>query len=607
MVKAMHKNIVKEEWYEQPSNLVEAWEDSIKKFGSRDFIGTKNKTTGEYEFVTYNYVAERATNLRGGFAQIGVNEGDCVGLIIDNSVEWPIVAQATFARGGALVPMYQKELPKVWKYIVKDSGVKALLVANDEIYEQVKDWVSEIDTLENIYSIRGTGENSMAALEKKGKENPVDSIKPGPMDICVLIYTSGTTGDPKGVLLSHGNFTTNVAASHQLFPDADENTVSFAILPWAHSFGITAEAFLGTHIGGSCGLMDSIDTILEDLPKVAPTILVAVPRVFNKVYAGVHNLMREEGGIKEKMFYMAKAEAKKKRETGKAGLKWKILDKLVFGKLRAKLGGRMTWAVTGSAAMNPEIAQFFVDIGVPTFDCYGLTETSPALTMNSPDAVKLGSVGRAIPKVTVVIDKSRVGEDSKDGEIICYGPNVMHGYHNKPEKTAEVMIDDPELGTGVRTGDRGWLDEEGYLHITGRFKEEYKLENGKYVHPASLEEDIKLVDYVANCMIYGDGKRYNVCMVVPDFEAVDKYCERSGIDKAEPNEIIKNEKITSFINSEISNRLKGDYGGYEIPKKFLYLTEDFTVDNGMATQTMKLKRRNVLQTYGDKIEALYKE
>ncbi|MEZ4549263.1 MAG: AMP-binding protein [Desulfobacterales bacterium] len=473
-----------EAWYEYPSNLVDLFEDSVKKFAERPFVGMKN-ADGEYEFSTYGQVAERVDNLRGGLAQLGVDKGDAVGLIINNSEAWTVIAFATYGRGARLVPMYEKELKKTWRYIIEDSGIKVLFVVNEDVYNQVKGWVDEIETLEKVFIIYGDGDTSMAAVEEMGRKNPVPSVKPHYSEIASLIYTSGTTGDPKGVLLSHGNFTTNVRAASRMFPHADENVVTLSILPWAHSFGQTAEVFLGTYIGGSTGIIGSVDTIVDDMGKVRPTMLIAVPRVFNKVYASIHNMMREKGGLAEKLFNAAKQEAEKKRKTGKSSLKLKILDKVVFGKIRARFGGRLKEAVTGSAAMNPEIAQFFIDIGIPTYDCYGLTETTPAMTMNSPAANRLGTVGRPIEKVTVEIDKSLTGEDSDDGEIICYGPNVMQGYHNKPEKTAEVIVNDPKLGRGFRTGDRGRLDEDGFLHITGRFKEEYKLENGKYVHPAS--------------------------------------------------------------------------------------------------------------------------
>jgi long-chain acyl-CoA synthetase len=250
--------------------------------------------------------------------------------------------------------------------------------------------------------------------------------------------------------------------------------------------------------------------------------------------------------------------------------------------------------------MNKDIANFFWDIGVPVFDCYGLTETSPAVTMNSFSAHKVGTVGKTLENVKVVIDGSVVEEGSDDGEIVVFGPNVMQGYHNQPDATTEVMTEDG----GFRTGDRGRLDEDGYLCITGRIKEQYKLENGKYVFPAALEEDIKLIRYVENAMVFGDGKDYNVCLVVPDFLVLEKHAREHNLP-AEREELVAREEIHELIITEIQETLKDRYGGYEVPRKLLFLTEDFTVENGMLTQTMKPKRRVVIEKYKDRIEELY--
>ncbi len=595
---------INEAWYEYPSNLVDLFEDSFKKFKDRPWIGKKNQS-GDYDFKTYGELGTRIDNLRGGMAQLGIQKDVSVGLIINNSIEWAVIAFATYGLGARLVPMYENELEKTWKYIVEDSGITLLYVANQNVYDQVKGYVDEIETLEKIVLIDGKDDGSMVGVEQLGEANPIDSIKPHYSDIAVLIYTSGTTGDPKGVLLSHGNFTTNVQAATKANPHLNETDVTLSILPWAHSFGQTAELYNSAYHGFSTGLMGSVVTLVDDMAKVRPTVLIAVPRIFNKVYARIHNMMDEKGGLVKKLFELAKIEAVKKRETGKSGIKYAILDKIVLSKIRDRFGGRLKLAITGSAAMNPEIATFFSDIGIPTYDCYGLTETTPAMTMNGPGGNLLGSVGRAIDKVTVKIDKSLVGEDSPDGEIVCFGPNVMQGYHNKPEQTAAVMVEDPELGTGFRTGDRGRLDENGYLFITGRFKEEYKLENGKYVHPASLEEEIKLNSYIANAMIYGEGKAYNVCIIVPDFIALESYVESLGLSTDDPNEIASDERVQTFLGSEVTNQLKTNYGGYEIPKKFIFVPEDFSVENGLLTQTMKLKRKIVLNHYQDELNSLY--
>lgn len=590
---------------ERPENLVEMFENSVAKHGSNKLFGTKN-AAGEYVWVTYNQVAKRVNDLRAGLAAEGIKKGDTIGLISNNRTEWAVAAYATYSLGCRFVPMYEAELTSTWEYIIKDSGVRALFVSKPEILEKVNGFRDRVPGLEKIYVIDGEGPDTMAALEAKGSESPVPSVRPeDPDEIAVLIYTSGTTGEPKGVLLSHGNLTSNVVDAGSCYPDLSDEDRSLAILPWAHSYGQTADLNNFIHIGGSVALVGSIETIVEDLGKAQPTFLIAVPRIFNRVYDGLWAKMDEEGGLPRKLFVMGVEAAKKKRELAEKGqssfgvdLKYKIADAIVFKKIRRKFGGRLKGAVTGSAMMNPEIALFFIDLGIPTYDCYGLTETSPAATMNRPGKFKIGTVGAAIPNCRIEIDNSVVEPDAEDGEIIVYGPMIMKGYWNKPEETAAVMTPDG----GFRTGDRGRLDEDGFLKITGRIKEQFKLLNGKYVFPAAIEEDIKLIPLVANAMIYGEGKDYNVCLVVPDFEVVKKQTGKSG----DPAALIADQAVTKMIEDRIVEALKGSYGGYEIPKKFVFLAEDFTLENGMLTQTLKLKRRAVVDKFGNEIESAYK-
>jgi long-chain acyl-CoA synthetase len=581
--------------YPSPDNLVQLFEESVKKYANNPHIGEKN-SADEYEFVTYKEMGERVNNLRGGLAQMGIKKGDAVGIIANNRHEWLIAEIAAQGLGAKWIPMYEKELLSMWKYVIKDSAIKLLIISKPEINDQIKPLIKEISTLEKTIVIDAEGEGSMKGLEELGKANPVDSIHPAATDVAVLIYTSGTTGEPKGVELTHGNLASNANAGVEMFKDIDENDVSLNILPWAHSFGISGELHAFTKVGASIGIMGSVKTLLGDIGKVRPTMLITVPRVFNKIYHGLWKKMETAGGLKLTLFKAAIAAAEAKLKTGKSGFKLKILDKLVFAKVRHAVGGRLKYAVTGSAKMDRKIAEFFFGVGIPVMDCYGLSETSPALTMNCPADYRIGSVGKAIFNTKIVIDKSRVegGDKSKDGEIIAYGPQIMKGYHNKPDKTAEVLVEADGI-KGVRTGDRGWLDDDGFLYITGRFKEEYKLTNGKYVHPASIENNIKLLPYIANAFIFGMAKEYNVCLIVPDYEGLDK----------KPSEILADKALLASWEKEILARLKLTFGKYEIPRKIKFLEEDFTLENGMLTQTMKLKRRIVLEKYQKDIDALY--
>jgi len=590
---------------DKPDNLVELFENSVKRFPDRQFLGTKN-AQGEYEWVTYREVGRRVDNLRAGLAGLGIARGDAVGIISNNSTDWAVGHYATVGLGAFYVPMYEAELVHVWEYIIKDSGVKVLFVSKPDIYEKIKDFPSRISTLEKIILIPGQGEGTMSELEKTGEKNPVKSIYPDPEEVAVLVYTSGTTGDPKGVLLMHMNWTSNHHARVKAYPGYDHNDRSLSLLPWAHCFGL-GELHTFTAMGASTGFMENASTVVSDMAKIRPTMLIAVPRIFNKVYDTIVTKVNDAGGFKKTLFDAGVEAAKQKRllaEQGKSSfmvnLKFKIIDKIVFQKIRDLFGGRLRATMTGSAAMNPDISRFFHDIDIPLYDAYGMTETVPGITMNGPTKFRIGSVGPVMDKIRVVIDKSVSEPGADDGEIICYGPNVMKGYHNKPEATKEVMT--PE--GGVRTGDRGRFDEDGFLWITGRIKEQYKLENGKYVFPASLEEDICLNHYVQNAVISGANKPYNICMISPEPAALIEYAEKNNLP-TDIKALTDREDIQNMITKEILDALKEKYGSYEIPRKFLFLSEPFTLENGMLTQTMKLKRRNITEKYNDQIEALY--
>ena len=592
--------------YDKPDNLVEMFENSVTQYPDKPLFGTKNPQ-GTYDWVTYEEVAKRVDNLRGGLAQLGVGKDDAVGIISRNSVEWAVAAFATYGLGARFISMYETEVFRIWKYIVADSAIKVLFVATPVIYEQVRGFLDEISTLEKIIVIDGDAEDSMAALEQVGQQHSLPSMRPGPYGVAGLIYTSGTTGEPKGVLLTHGNFTSNARAGYKIYPELNHNSRSLSILPWAHSYGQVAELYNFIQFGGSIGLAESPNTIITDIAQVKPTHLLAVPRVFNRIYNGLWAKMDEAGGLPRRLFVMGVESGKKRRALAKEGrssfwteLQFKIADRIVFEKVRELFGGRLQCAMTASAAMNVDIAHFFFDVGIPLYDVYGLTECSPAVAMNCPAAFRLGSVGQAIDKVTIVIDKSAVEAGADDGEIVVYGPNVMQGYHNKLEATRAIMTEDG----GIRTGDRGRLDEDGYLYITGRIKEQYKLENGRFVFPASLEEDIKLIPYIANAMIYGENRAYNVCLVVPDFAVLEKYAVKHNLP-TDPAALVQRPEVRDLISTEIREFLTGKYRNYEIPHKFVLLTEDFTLENGMLTQTMKLKRRAVVEKYKAEIEAQY--
>jgi len=594
--------------YQHPDNLVTLCEDAVNKFSGNNLFGTKDET-GEYRWITYQEFGTRVDRLRAGMAGIGIGKGDMVGSLIRNSVEWAQIAFATYGLGACYVPMYENESPETIKYIINDCKIKMLFIADQELHKSIQSIFAETPSLSQIYLIRADQGQSLNELEKLGSSKPVEAVHPDPYDMAGIIYTSGTTGEPKGVMLSHGNFTACAMSGFHIFPELIETSVSLSILPWAHSYGQSAELYNWFLFGGAIGFATSVDTISEDILKVKPSFLIAVPRIFNKIYDGLHLKMMEDGGIVEKLFNRSKKVARKKRRLNEKGkksaiinFKYKFYDKIVFSKIREKLGGNIQGSLTASATMNQEIAQFFFDIGVPVYDCYGLTETAPAVTMNCAAACRLGTVGRTVENVKVVIDNTVVEEGALDGEIVIYGPNVMIGYYNKPEETAKVIMPDG----GFRSGDRGKIDDDGYLIITGRIKEQYKLLNGKYVFPAVIEEDIKLLPYIKNAMIFGDGKAYNVCIAVPDTDLLKRYAKEFSLMTG-TEELLKNQVVQNFMSHEIKIHLEKKFKHYEIPKKFFFIIDDFTLENGLLTQTLKLKRRSVIAKYQSIIDDLYNE
>jgi long-chain acyl-CoA synthetase len=449
------------------------------------------------------------------------------------------------------------------------------------------------------------GATTYEDLKALGAASPVDSVNPSREDICGFIYTSGTTGEPKGVLLSHSNIVSNVNAIHTFFP-MDSEDVSLSFLPWAHSFGQTVELHCLISYGAGVGLAVSVATIIENLPEVRPTLLFSVPRIFNKIYGGVQKKMNAAGGLKLKLFKATMATANKKRELAERGsssplvdIKHALLDKLVASKVRAAFGGRLRYAFSGGAALSKEVGLFVDNLGIKVYEGYGLTETSPIVSANRPGAQKIGSIGQCIPDVRVEIVPGESLPEGQ-GEIVVYGPNIMQGYHNLPEKTAEVMTEDG----GFRTGDMGRMDEEGYLWITGRVKEQYKLENGKYVAPAPLEEQLKLSPMINQVMIDGANRLYNVALIVPDIDSLKDWAKGSGLAYDSDASLCADARAHARIGEELE-KFGAPFKGYERPRKWALTSDEFSTENDMLTPTLKLKRRNVMTAYVDTINGLY--
>jgi long-chain acyl-CoA synthetase len=583
-------------------NLVEMFERSIKLYGPRELFGTK--VDGRWTWTTFDQFGKAVTDFRGGLASLGIKHGDKVAIISNNRVEWAVAYYACASLGAAMVPMYEAQLAKEWAFIIKDCNAVAVIAATDEIYAKCKEIPASAPSLKQIIglSLPKSDPMSYAALLEVGAKSPVAAIEPAPGDTACLIYTSGTTGNPKGVILSHGNLASNITAVHEMLSlEADDRSLSF--LPWAHSLGQTVELHVLLSMGGSMALCEAVDKIIPNLAETQPTFLVSVPRIFNRIYDGVNKQLAAKPAIVRSLIAAAMRAATKRRKGEPLGLGDKLAltlaDKLAFGKIRAKFGGRLKYAFSGGAALSKDVAEFIDGLGITVYEGYGLTETSPIATANRPGAHRIGSVGKAIPGVKIAIDKAAAG-DEKQGEIVIYGPNVMQGYHNRDEENQAVFTEDK----GFRTGDLGYLDDEGYLYITGRIKEQYKLENGKYVAPAPLEEQLKLSPFVLNAMVYGDNRLYNVALIVPDLDAVKEWAKEKGHSFANDAELLASSAVKALITGELE-KYSQTFKGFEKIKKFTLTAEDFTTQNGMLTPSLKLKRRVAWAKYGPQVEALY--
>ncbi|HXN32434.1 MAG TPA: long-chain fatty acid--CoA ligase [Polyangiaceae bacterium] len=593
--------------------LVDIYESSLRAYGARELFGTKK--AGGWVWITYAEFGGLVERFRGGLASLGVQRGDRVAMVSNNRIGWAVAAHASFGLGAALVPMYEAQSPKDWEFVVRDCEAKALIVANDPVLAKAMPLLGAVPTLKSIVLLEGTtpGDprvSSYASLVASDRAAP--SVQPAPDDVAALLYTSGTTGMPKGVVLSHGNLASNVSATQRVFAIGPTDR-SLSILPWAHAFGQTAELYVMFACGAAMAIGEGADKILDNLAEVKPTILACVPAIFNRVYTAVqqqlaHRPKAVQQLVKHALLLTAKERAGQRLRIHERAV-MKLVDKIVFEKVRARLGGQLRFAISGGAALSRDVAEFIDSIGIKVYEGYGLTETSPTATVNTPGAFKIGSVGRPLPGVRVQIDPAsgehNPEEDGRpsrvEGEIVVYGPNVMKGYFNRPEETAAVFTADG----GFLTGDMGYLDAEGFLYITGRIKEQYKLENGKYVVPSPLEEQLKLSPYVANAMVYGDNKPYNVALLVANVSALRKWGAESHIPLPEnAEELLRDERVRALFARELAARSAG-FKGFERIQDFALLSAEFTVESGMITPKMSLKRRKVVESYGPLIEQLY--
>lgn len=592
------------------TTLVELFRHAVSR--ERNLLNYKKD--GHWRRVSSRELESQVRAVAMGLHALDVKVGDRVGILSENRVEWTLADLGVINCGALDAPIYATQSPKQVAYILNDAGVEVLFISNQAQYDRVRDALVNCPKLRVIISfdpIVAPAARVMSFDDLLARGRAADHEEPGlyetmreivtPESLATLIYTSGTTGDPKGVMLTHANLVSNTLANFQN-SELKEGEVALTFLPFSHILERTT-IYMYLYAGVSVHYAESVETVARDMVEVRPHFMTSVPRLFEKVQARAMEKAEEKGerqaAIARWAVDVAKQWGKAASEGRNAGvvlnLKHKVADALVYSKLREALGGRIRALVSGGAPLAPELAWFFYGAGMPIYQGYGLTESSPVIACNTPRANRLGSVGKPIPGVRVRI--------AEDGEILASGPNVMRGYYNRPAETGEALETDTEGRVWLRTGDVGHLDADGYLFITDRKKDLIKTSGGKYVAPQPIENAIKRSQYVNQVVVIGDGRKFPAALIVPQMEALRSYARRQGIVVEEP-ELIKRQEIIDLIEKEVES-LTADLSQYEKIKAVLLLPRELTVEGGELTPTLKVKRRVVVEMNKGQIDRLY--
>ncbi len=594
----------------QYSSLGEMFKTVCEKFPEK--TGMMYKSGEMYHSISFKELKSKAHNFAAGLKSIGVEKGDRVLLLSENRVEWALADYAILSIGACTVPIYPTLLPSHIEFIINNSEGKVLILSREHQLQKIKEIQGKLKHLKKIILMEGEGGDDLLSwqqiaetgeklLQKEPEliEESLQGIKRD--NLASIIYTSGTTGLPKGVMLTHGNFLSNVEGSRQVI-SVDENDTFLSFLPLSHVFERMAGHYLALHAGATIAYAESIDTVADNLKEVRPTIMTSVPRFFDKVYAKVLDSLEESSSLKRKIFFWAIELGKKVNLykhngyaiNGLLKIKHNLADKLVYSKLKENVGGKIRLFVSGGAPLSREIGEFFNSAGLVLLEGYGLTESSPVIAVNLVDKIKFGSVGPPIPNVEVKI--------AEDGEILTRGPHVMHGYY-KDEEATKVAIDSEKW---LHTGDIGYLDKDGFLFITDRKKNIIVTSGGKNVAPQPIENLLITSPYVEQAVVIGDKRKYCSALLVPNMEKVKSYAQNNQISFADEDELLKNEKIQALFRSEI-DRVSVDLASYETLKEFRLIKEPFTLESGELTPSLKIKRNVVEKRYADIIESMYQE
>ena len=589
------------------NNLVQLFRRQADAFGAAPFLRAKRQ--GAWQWISWADARKQVDDLASGLIALGVQPGDRVALLAENRPEWVICDLGILTCAAATVGIYLTLTPKQVEYQLSDSGARAIFVANREQLAKVLQVRGSLPELNHVILLDGEPEPGETALrlaevmergracDPQERERRVQRIEPD--HLAALIYTSGTTGEPKGTMLTHGNFVSNAVATREALPPLSPEDRNLNFLVFSHVFGRLCDFYLMIYCGVPITFAESWERVGVNIREVPPTMVSAVPRFYEKVHAGMISLIERQRPWRRRISHWclraaqeAGAAARGGRPLG-VGLRARraLADRLLLRQLRAAVGGRIRFFISGGGPLAKELAEFFCDIGAPVLEGYGLTETSPVTNVSRAEKVQPGSVGPAIPGVDVKI--------ADDGEILIRGPNVMKGYWNKPEATAEAVVDG-----WFHTGDVGRIDEGGSLTITDRKKDIIVTAGGKNVAPQLIENLLKSDPLIQEAVLYGDKRKYLSALIVPAFAELEPIARSRGIPFTTRSDLVAHPAVQQLYREHVDAGL-ADLAPFEQVRKFTLLDHEFTQQDGQLTPSLKVKRRGVCERYWSLLEAMY--
>jgi long-chain acyl-CoA synthetase len=546
---------------------------------------------GVYRTISYNGLLEKVSRLSNGLFSLGVRQGDRVSFMLNNGPSWVMVDMACASLGAITVPIHTTYGFEYIDYIVRQTEAKALFIES-EFYETMSKDIKTIPLERIIVAGKKPDEPDMGEKILNFEDvfsDPIETEKERDKasrdSVHTIVYTSGTTGKPKGVVLTHANIIDNVSSAKKYIP-ITANDRFFSFLPLSHALERTAGYYTPITSGASIYYARNKNTIKDDIVLAKPTIIISVPRIFEKVYDAVWDKVRAGSHLKQKLFYKTLSYGTKKRKKELnifSNIIWRLLDTIVAKKIRASLGGRLRFSVSGGSALSADIMQFFEDIGILILEGYGLTEVSPVVSANPINDYRFGTVGKPLSNAEVKI--------SQDHEILVRGSSIMKGYYKDDESTKKAIDSDGWF----YTGDLGGLDSDGFLTITGRRKEMIVLSTGKNIFPVPVEQDLNKNKYVSQAMVYGNNQNHLSAVIVPDLDELKMWSDEQGIEFVFPD-ILKDERTQKLYEREISSALN-HFPEYEQVREFKLISEEFSLENDMLTPTLKLKRNNIFEKY----------